>query len=134
MSARCDLLVSKKKMIGHNVSHSNRRTIKTFKINLHTKSYHSKLLGTDLTLKLSSNTMRTIDKYGGIDEFVINSRHKNLTEYGQSMRRRFRKINEIKNLITVTKSRKRVTIKEPKESKRIIAIREKKLSTSQITN
>jgi large subunit ribosomal protein L28 len=68
MSRACDLSL-KRPMFGHNVSHANNKTKRTFLPNVHWVSIESKVLG-KVSLKLSSTGMRTLHKHGGLDEFL----------------------------------------------------------------
>ncbi len=51
-------------MIGNNVSHSKRRTKRTFDINLKTKKFWSEAEQRYITLKVSCKGIRTIEKNG----------------------------------------------------------------------
>ncbi len=68
MARRCDIYPEKKTAAGNNVSHSNRKVKRTFKANLHTKTY--KVLNEEtgalkrIKLKLSRKAIRLIDKLG----------------------------------------------------------------------
>ena len=63
MSRRC-ALTGKSVQSGNRVSHSKRRTKHRFLPNLHIKKFWSDELGKFVTLKVSSNAIRTIDKVG----------------------------------------------------------------------
>ena len=63
MSARCQV-TNKSVITGNNVSHSNRKTRRVFKPNLHKKSYWVESLGRKVILNLSRKGMKTIDKLG----------------------------------------------------------------------
>ncbi len=51
-------------MVGNNVSHSNAKTKRRFWPNLKTKRYYLEEEGRWITLKLSANGMKTINKKG----------------------------------------------------------------------
>lgn len=70
MSRVCEITGSKVG-VGHNVSHSNRHTKRTFRPNLQTKTYTSALLGRTVTLSLTTRAIRTLDKYNGLDGFML---------------------------------------------------------------
>jgi large subunit ribosomal protein L28 len=55
-------LTGKKKAFGHNVSHSKRRTNRTFKSNIHT--YNFVVNGRKVKLTLSTKGLRYVDKHG----------------------------------------------------------------------
>ena len=51
-------------MVGNNVSHSKRRTKRTFYPNLQKKRFFNEEDGTFITLRISTSAMRTINKIG----------------------------------------------------------------------
>ncbi|MDX1912269.1 MAG: 50S ribosomal protein L28 [Saprospiraceae bacterium] len=63
MSRVCDL-TGKKPITGNYVSHSNRKTKRRFYPNLHTKKFFIPETNEWVTLKVSSNAIRTISKLG----------------------------------------------------------------------
>jgi large subunit ribosomal protein L28 len=63
MARICDL-TGKKVMVGNNVSHSKRRTRRKFYPNLQIKKFFIPESGEWITLKVSTNALRTIDKKG----------------------------------------------------------------------
>lgn len=71
MAKVCDI-TGKRAMTGNNVSHSMRHTKRRFLPNLHEKRLHSEVLGRAVSLRLTSNALRTIDKYSGLDGFMLN--------------------------------------------------------------
>jgi large subunit ribosomal protein L28 len=70
MSRVCEITGSKVG-VGHNVSHSNRHTKRTFRPNLHSKTYISAVLGRTVTLTLTARAIRTLDKYNGLDGYML---------------------------------------------------------------
>jgi large subunit ribosomal protein L28 len=68
MSIRCQV-TNKRVMTGNNVSHSNKKTKRVFKPNLHKKAYWAQSLGRKIILTVSKKGMKTIDKLG-IDSVV----------------------------------------------------------------
>ena len=63
MSKICQI-TGKKAMVGNNVSHSKRRTKRTFEVNLFTKKFYWVEQDMWITLKVSANGLRTINKIG----------------------------------------------------------------------
>lgn len=63
MSRICDL-TGKRPISGHNVSHSNVKTKRRFLPNLHKKRFYVPETDQWVTLKVSSNALRTINKLG----------------------------------------------------------------------
>lgn len=90
MARRCDLL-GIGVMSGNKVSHSNRKTRRRFLPNLRTVSFKSDVLGVDVTLDVAASTLRTINKYGNIDNFLVNSRYAHLTEAAKKLRTKIKK-------------------------------------------
>jgi len=63
MSRICEL-TGKKLMFGNNVSHSKRKTRRTFNPNLQTKKFYIPEEDKWITLKVSTSALRNIDKKG----------------------------------------------------------------------
>lgn len=63
MSKICQL-TGKRPLVGNNVSHSNVKTKRRFIPNIQKKRYYIPERDTWITLKLSTQAMRTIDKLG----------------------------------------------------------------------
>jgi large subunit ribosomal protein L28 len=63
MSKICQI-TGKKAMVGNNVSHSNRKTKRKFDVNLFTKQFYWVEQDTWVSLKISANGLRTINKIG----------------------------------------------------------------------
>jgi large subunit ribosomal protein L28 len=68
MSKVCQL-TGKRPVSGNSVSHSNAKTRRRFLPNLQTKRFFVPETGEFITLKISTQAMRTIDKLG-ISEFI----------------------------------------------------------------
>lgn len=92
MSRSC-AVTGKKRMIGHNVSHAKNRTKRTFLPNTRVLSFFSNLLNRTFKLKTSSHGLRTINHKGGLDEYVLNSKPKNLTSETKEIRKEILKKN-----------------------------------------
>ena len=63
MSRVCQL-TGKSVMVGNNVSHSKRRTKRTFDVNLFTKKFYWVEQDTWISLNISAAGLRTINKVG----------------------------------------------------------------------
>jgi large subunit ribosomal protein L28 len=63
MSKICQI-TGKKAMVGNNVSHSNLKTKRKFNVNLFTKRFYWVEQDCWITLKVSANGLRTINKLG----------------------------------------------------------------------
>ena len=68
MARRCPV-TGKGVQVGHNVSHSNRKTKRRFLPNLQRTSVLSDVLGS-VRLRLTAAAIRTIEHKGGIDTFL----------------------------------------------------------------
>ena len=85
MSRVCELS-GKKVMTGNNVSKANNRTKRRFLPNLQKSSMHSSILGKTLQFRVAASTIRTVEKKGGLDEFLLNSSNSYLTEKAQKLK------------------------------------------------
>jgi len=90
MSKKCSLKGTITQF-GNNVSHSHRKTRRRFVPNIQSATFISKYLG-KISLNVTSRTIRTVDFKGGIDNFLLNTKAKNLSEEGQKLRRKLKKI------------------------------------------
>lgn len=63
MSKRCQI-TGKQAMVGNNVSHSNKKTKRTFDVNLFTKKFYYVEQDCWISLKISANGLRVINKKG----------------------------------------------------------------------
>ncbi len=72
MSMRCEL-TGKSFQTGNNVSHAKNKTKRRFKPNLQNISFKSDILGQKIQLKVAVSTIRTVEKKGGLDEFLMNT-------------------------------------------------------------
>jgi large subunit ribosomal protein L28 len=62
--ARACQITGKTAMVGNNVSHSKRRTKRTFEVNLTTKRFFNEETNSWVTLKVSAAGIKTISKKG----------------------------------------------------------------------
>lgn len=69
MSRVCSLS-GKKAMTGHKVSHANNKTNRRFEINLQKVSFLSDILKTSIQIRMSVNTVRCVEKCGGLDNYL----------------------------------------------------------------
>ena len=72
MSMKCEL-TGKKYLSGNNVSHAKNRTKRKFLPNLQNITFISEKLGKKIQLRVATSTIRTVEKKGGLDEFLINT-------------------------------------------------------------
>ena len=74
-------------MSGNNVSHANNRTRRRFLPNLQSTSMQSEILGRKVSLRVSPNAMRTVEKHGGLDAFLLQARNTELAEDAKKLKR-----------------------------------------------
>ena len=77
MARRCEL-TGKGVMTGNNVSHANNRTRRRFLPNLQQASMLSESLGKTISLRVSASAIRTVEKTGGIDAYLLKAKDANL--------------------------------------------------------
>lgn len=90
MSRRCEI-TGKGVMTGNNVSHAMNHTRRRFLPNLHVVRLQSDILGERVKMRLTTRAMRTIDKKGGIDEFLLGTPDRKLPEEAKKLKRRIEK-------------------------------------------
>ena len=86
MSKRCQI-TGKGVMSGNNVSHANNRTRRRFLPNLQRTSMNSEILGRDVTLRVSTSAIRTVEKHGGLDSFLLQARNAELADDARALKR-----------------------------------------------
>lgn len=90
MSRICEL-TDRKKSFGNKVSHSNRKTKRTFLLNLHKVTLTSDILNKKFKFRIATRTLRTIDYKGSLDDFLLNTKTVKLSEKAQKIKRMLRK-------------------------------------------
>lgn len=90
MARRCEL-TGKGVMTGHHVSHANNKTKRVFRPNLQTVSLASEALGQSLRLRISMNALRSVDRSGGIDAFLMKARDTALSDRALRFKRLIQK-------------------------------------------
>ncbi len=93
MSRVCDLS-GKSVMTGNNVSKANNRTRRRFLPNLQKSSMHSSILGKTLQFRVAASTIRTVEKNGGIDSFLLSANKSSLPLKAQKLRQEIIKAKE----------------------------------------
>jgi large subunit ribosomal protein L28 len=78
MSRRCEL-TGKGTLVGNNVSHANNKTKRIYRPNLQHISFASEALGNSYRLKVSMNALRSVDRIGGIDPFLLKAKDTSLS-------------------------------------------------------
>jgi large subunit ribosomal protein L28 len=91
MPRRCELTGTGTQS-GHNVSHSNRRTKRVFSPNLQQASLFSGALHQTIGLRITTRALRTVQRHGGIDAYLLNTADERLAPVGLRLKRRIKKI------------------------------------------
>src|SRR6187551_2476323 len=86
MSRRCEL-TGKGTQVGNNVSHANNKTKRIYRPNLQTISLVSEILGNSYALKICMNALRSVDRNGGLDPFLLKSSNEVLSPKALRLKR-----------------------------------------------
>ena len=86
MVKKCSI-TKKKPMSGNNVSHAVNKTKRRFYPNLHNISFFSEVLGKKIKLKVSSRGIKTVEKNGGIDKYLLNSKNSKLNSETRKLKK-----------------------------------------------
>lgn len=86
MSRKCEL-TGKAVLSGNNVSHSERKTRRKFLPNLHKITLASDILGRSFSFRISTNALKTVEKKGGLDKFLLDSKAYNLSQSAKDVRK-----------------------------------------------
>ena len=87
MSRRCEI-TGKGVLSGNNVSHANNKTRRRFLPNIQVSSMLSDILGSSVTMRLSTRGIRTVEHNGGIDAYLLSTPNSKLTSEAREMKRR----------------------------------------------
>lgn len=85
-------LSGKKPLTKNKISHSNIKTKSRTLPNVQIKKFYSQSLKKHFRLKVAAATIRSIDKYGGFDYFLIRTKDINLTPPALKLKRQLQKI------------------------------------------
>ncbi|HBN23217.1 MAG TPA: 50S ribosomal protein L28 [Holosporales bacterium] len=86
MSRRC-ALTGKGVMSGNNVSHAKNKTRRRFLPNLQNATFASDVLGST-KIRVSTRAIRTVEKKGGLDAFLMGTPNTKLTDEALKLKRR----------------------------------------------
>jgi large subunit ribosomal protein L28 len=95
MARRCEV-TGKGVQSGNNVSHANNKTRRRFLPNLHVVSLISEALGRDVTLRVSSHGLRSVEHNGGIDNWLIKTKDELLSRDALTIKRKIKKARAAK--------------------------------------
>jgi len=90
MSRRCEL-TGKSAQTGHKVSHSNIKTKRRFLPNLLNVTLMSDSLGRSVRLRISANALKSVDRRGGLDAYLIKARPEELSDRALDLKRQVQK-------------------------------------------
>jgi large subunit ribosomal protein L28 len=86
MARRCEL-TGKGVRSGHLVSHANNRKKRVFRPNLQKVSIASDALGCKVALRISMNALRSIDRTGGLDPYLLKAKDEVLSDRARRLKR-----------------------------------------------
>ena len=78
MSRRCQI-TGKGVLSGNNVSHANNKSRRRFLPNLQETTLLSDTLGANVSMRMSTRGIRTVEHNGGIDAFLLSTNNSKLT-------------------------------------------------------
>ncbi len=91
MTRRCEL-TGKAVITGNNVSHAHNKTRRRFLPNLQRTSLQSETLGQMVRLRITPHAMRTVDRHGGLDAFLMQAKDDKLSLNARRLKRRIAKV------------------------------------------
>ena len=86
MSRICEL-TSKGRQVGHNVSHANNKTKRTFLPNLHNVTLMSDVMGQSYRLRVSTHGLRSVEHVGGLDNWLLKTKDEDLSLRARRLKR-----------------------------------------------
>ena len=87
MTKKC-MITEKGVLSGNNNSYSKRKTRRRFMPNLQTVAIYSEILGCAVDIRITSNGLRTIEKNGGLDLYLLNTPVSKLSAESKKLRER----------------------------------------------
>ncbi|MBB3810700.1 50S ribosomal protein L28 [Pseudochelatococcus contaminans] len=86
MARRCEL-TGKAVLVGHLVSHSNRKTKRRFLPNLVKVTLQSEALERSVRLRISAAALRSVEHRGGLDAFLVKAGEDDLSLGARALKR-----------------------------------------------
>ena len=86
MSRICEL-TGKGRQVGHNVSHANNKTKRTFLPNLQNVTLLSDALGRSVKLRVSTHGLRSVEHVGGLDNWLTKTSEEKLSLRARRLKR-----------------------------------------------
>lgn len=90
MARRCEL-TGKEPLTGHRVSHSNVKSKRRFNPNLQSVTLYSDGLRRKLRLRISTRALRSVQRHGGLDAFLLETPDARLGEVALGLKRQLKK-------------------------------------------
>ncbi len=85
--ARMCQITGKKAMTGNNVSHANNKSKRRFLPNLQSAKFYSISLKKYFNMKITVRAMKTVEKNGGIDTYLLKTKNRNLAAEALKIKR-----------------------------------------------
>src|SRR5690242_5560411 len=86
MSRICEL-TGKGRQVGHNVSHANNKTKRTFLPNLQNVTLMSEALEMSVKLRVSTHGLRSVEHVGGLDNWLVKTSDDKLSLKARRLKR-----------------------------------------------
>ena len=86
MSRVCEIS-GKSVMSGNNVSNAKNRTRRKFLPNLQSVKLHSKILDKFITMKICVRSLKTVEKNGGLDTYLMKTSNRVLAPEAQAIKK-----------------------------------------------
>lgn len=93
MARRC-AITEKGVQSGNTVSHSNRKAKRRFLPNMTQVTLRSDALGQNVRMRITASTLRSIDHNGGLDNFLMTTHSKSLSEEARNLKRKIIRARE----------------------------------------
>ena len=90
MSRICEL-TGKGRQVGHNVSHANNKTKRTFLPNLQNVTLMSESLERSIRLRVSTHGLRSVEHNGGLDNWLMKTGDEKLSLRARRLKREIAK-------------------------------------------
>ncbi|WP_414901750.1 50S ribosomal protein L28 [Sphingomonas flavalba] len=85
--ARICELTGKGRQVGHNVSHANNKTKRTFLPNLQNVTLMSDTLARSVRLRVSTHGLRSVEHVGGLDNWLLKTNDEKLSLRARRLKR-----------------------------------------------
>ena len=93
MSMKCQL-TGKTFQSGNNVSHAKNRTRRRFLPNLQNITFISEKLGRSIRLRVAASAIRTVEKKGGLDEYLLNTSNSKLPPKARKIKKQILSVSK----------------------------------------